>query len=88
MNFLYNKKSELPPLAWLAVLTKEADSVDVFCGDAVVTTDNWFAAGVWDGELAKGKMDSCTTSCCTGLKLNVLGGGKTLYSNSSSRVDF
>lgn len=87
MNFLYNKKSELPPLAWLAVLTKEADSVDVFCGDAVVTTDNWFAAGVWDGELAKGEMDSCTTSCCTGLKLSE-GGGKTLYSNSSSRVDF
>lgn len=87
MNFLYNRKSELPPLAWLAVMTKEADSVDVFCGDAVVTTDSWFAAGVWDGELAKGEMDSCTTCCCTGLKLN-RGGGKTLYSNTSSRVGF
>ena len=44
MNFVYHKKSELPPLAWLAVVTKGADVVEVNCGDAVVTSDEWFAA--------------------------------------------
>lgn len=83
MNFLYNKKTELPPLAWLATLTKGTDSIEVSCGNAVVTTDDWFAAGVWDGDLAKGEMDFCTTCCSTGMKINR--GGKTLYSNPSSR---
>lgn len=70
MIFIYNKESGLPALAWLAVMTRGTNSVEVRCGDSVVTTENWFAAGVWDGELAEGGMDTCTTSCCTGLKAN------------------
>lgn len=74
MKFLYNKNSDLPALAWLAVFTKGSDFVEINCGDAVVTTEDWFVAGVWDGELCKGEMDTCTTSCCTGLKTNLQGG--------------
>ena len=73
MNFVYHKKSELPPLAWLAVVTKGADVVEVNCGDAVVTSDEWFAAGVWDGELDRGEFDTCSTSCCTGMKISQIG---------------
>lgn len=74
-SFRYIKIKKIPPLAWLAVLTKGEETISVTCGEAVITTETWFTAGVWDGELAKGEMDTCTTSCCTGMKLNVCGGG-------------
>lgn len=46
MNFAYNRQEQLPPLAWLAVFTKDSETVEVSCGDAVVCTEEWFAAGV------------------------------------------
>ena len=72
INFKYRKQINLPPLAWLAVFTKNTDTVEVICGDAVVTSPLYFVAGVWDGDFQKGEFDTCTTPCCTGMKINEL----------------
>lgn len=69
INFKYIKQTKLPPLAWLAIFTKDFDTVEVICGDAVVTSPIYFVAGVWDGDFQKGEFDTCTTPCCTGMKI-------------------
>lgn len=78
MKFLYTIDNHLPALSWLAVLTKGSETVEISCGNAVVTTDNWFAAGVWNGDLKNGDMDTCSCCCCTGMKLTATMGGVKL----------
>lgn len=85
MKFLYTIDNHLPALSWLAVLTKGSETVEISCGNAVVTTDNWFAAGVWNGDLKNGDMDTCSCCCCTGMKLTATMGGKTYNSQSFAR---
>lgn len=74
MRFEYYINNQQPALSWLAVITKGSDVVKVHCGNAVITTEEWFAAGVWDGRLQNGEMDTCSTCCCTGMKTCVWGG--------------
>ena len=81
MNFLYNINEQLPALAWLAIISKNDETIKVSCGEAVVTSNEWFAAGVWNGDLQKGEIDTCSTCCCTGMKINTKSrGGKFNYS--------
>lgn len=89
MKFLYNINNQLPALAWLATISKNDATIEVSCGEAVVTTDEWFAAGVWNGDLQKGEIDTCSTCCCTGMKLNSkLGGGKLITPNHLQETVF
>lgn len=78
MTFLYNINKQLPALAWLATISKNDETIKVSCGEAVVTSNEWFAAGVWNGDLQKGEIDTCSTCCCTGMKINTKSGGVNL----------
>lgn len=70
MRFVYTQMTKLPPLAWLTIFTEDSNTVEVSCGDAVVTSPSYFVAGVWDGDFQKGEFDTCTTPCCTGMKID------------------
>ena len=87
MVFVYNVIDSLPALAWLAKIEKDSSIISICCGNKVEITNSYFVAGVWDGDFNKGDFDTCRFSCCTGGKLtDIMGGGKILYSYSSTRI--
>ncbi len=57
MRFVYTAVPHWPPLAWLAICRRGSESIEVFCGGAVETTDEWFCEAVWDGPFNDGDFD-------------------------------
>ena len=52
--FRYRELPQLPRLAWLAVLNRDARDVLVYHGSALECRDDWMVEGTWDGEFAIG----------------------------------
>lgn len=66
MNFKFLSNSHLSKLAWLAEVNTGEDEVKVWLGDAVERTENFFVAGVWDGNFIDGDFSNAHFSCSTG----------------------
>lgn len=69
MRFKYTVKEDLPPLSWLAFLSRDDKFINVIVGSAVEKFDGFFVSGAWDGVFELGGFDKCNHSCCTGAKL-------------------
>lgn len=68
-RFNYRICDTLPKLGWSMVVHNESDSIDVYTGSYVETTDNWFVSGVWDGDFQKADFQNAEFFCATGVKL-------------------
>lgn len=77
MFFNYELNKKLPALAWLMILKKEEEQVEVIHGEHVECQNDFFVSGVWDGNFRDGEFDKAAFSCCTGAMLlkNVNRGG-------------
>jgi len=52
--FRYRELPQLPRLAWLAVMNRDAGDVLIYHGSALECRDHWMVEGTWDGEFALG----------------------------------
>jgi hypothetical protein len=52
--FRYRELPQLPRLAWLAVMNRDAGDVLVYHGSALECRDHWMVEGTWDGDFALG----------------------------------
>ena len=52
--FRYRELPQLPRLAWLAVMDRDAGDVLVYHGSALECRDHWMVEGTWDGDFALG----------------------------------
>ncbi|HYK81867.1 MAG TPA: hypothetical protein VEU55_01865 [Gemmatimonadales bacterium] len=52
--FRYRELPQLPRLAWLAVMNRDAGDLLVYHGSALECRDHWMVEGTWDGEFTLG----------------------------------
>lgn len=64
MNFKYKCNSNLPPLAWRALI--KDGNIEVTHGGHVETNDSFFVEGAWSGFFDEGCFDSSQWFCGTG----------------------
>lgn len=69
MKFIYKRNEKLPSLSWVAEM-KTADEILVIHGAQVECHENFFVAGVWDGDFEKGEFDTALSFHGTGAVLN------------------
>ncbi len=86
MKFKYVEKSKLPPLAWCAFLNK-SDDVMVLHGPSVECKEDFFVAGVWDGDFEEGGFDLAHFACCTGGSVNKTKRGGVKFSTPNHLQD-
>lgn len=67
-RFTYIKNKNLPKLAWLCEIKKSDKNATVYCGSRVECRDDFFVAGVWDGEFLKSGFDESEVFYGTGCK--------------------
>lgn len=79
MKFKYDIIDKLPPLAWLAKVTKDKDEINVVCGNKVECHDSFCVSGIWEGDFPMGEISNAISLQGTGLQI-VSGGGNLLYS--------
>jgi hypothetical protein len=53
--FRYRELPQLPRLAWVAVMDRDAGDVLIYHGSALECRDHWMVEGTWDGEFALGE---------------------------------
>ncbi len=76
--------SDLPKLAWLALLDFAAHKLTVFHGTAVEYRDNWIVEGVWDGDFGCGDFHRSENFFGSGLRVE---SGSVYFVPSSALVD-
>ncbi|MCR2045365.1 hypothetical protein NSA23_14775 [Anaerosalibacter massiliensis] len=69
MKFIYHKYDELPRLSWCAIIEKDKEDIDVYCGPWVETLDDFFEEGAWDDEFEKANFDNSVFFMGSGAKL-------------------
>ena len=66
MTFKYKEIDSIPCLAWIAILRNNSDIAEVIHGSLVECFENFFVAGVWDGNFLSGDFCNSNFPCCTG----------------------
>jgi len=84
MKLQYVPMAHWPPLAWLARCPHGGDSVAVYHGPGVETTDDWFCEAVWDGAFADGDFDRTDLVFGSGARLR---SGVVTFVSAGSTVD-
>lgn len=84
MRFEYVAVREWPALAWLARCRRATDTVTVFHGAKVETTDEWFCEAVWNGPFEAGDFDRTDVIAGSGARLR---DGTAVFVSSGSTVD-
>ncbi|MBU5294117.1 hypothetical protein FYJ27_11640 [Anaerosalibacter bizertensis] len=70
MNFIYHIYNELPKLSWCAILEKDKEDIDIYCGLWVETFDDFFVEGSWDDKFEKGNFNESTFFMGSGAKID------------------
>lgn len=86
MKFKYNIITKLPPLAWLAEVTKGKDEVNVVCGNKVECHDSFCVSGIWEGDFSKGEISRSFSLQGTGLQMINEGGDLLRYSRPCTGI--
>ena len=84
MQFNYRSMPQWPPLAWLAECTPGSDTINVYHGERIETTDQWFIAGAWAGKFSEGGFDATDIVAGSGARIR---GEKVWFVSSGSNVD-
>ena len=80
---------ELPPLAWLARLTRGRDTdIELLHGPGVETGADWFIEGAWDGEFGAAGFDRTDVVVGTGGRLRDQGTRFVSYGNTLNRLHY
>lgn len=66
MKFNYTVNPDIPQAAWYLSIEKGSDKINVELGTAIPHNDDFFVAGVWDGDFKKGRFDTAAFACCSG----------------------
>jgi hypothetical protein len=57
MKLKYTQIDSWPPLAWPAKCSLSQATVEVFHGDRVETSEEWFCEAIWDSDYEAGNFD-------------------------------
>lgn len=84
LQFRYTRIADWPPLAWLARCTSGERSIDVFHGDRVEVTPDWFCEAIWTGPYDAGDLDRTDAVFGSGGRIRPHG---ATFVSSASTVD-
>ena len=83
-SFNYTRISQLPKLAWMAVIEKDVPIVKVLHGSSVECRADWMVEGVWDGPFEEGNFPGSESFYGSGIRLE---SDKVNFVVSSSPID-
>jgi hypothetical protein len=69
MKFVFERRDDLPTLAWCAEMERGTNRVRVVHGSGVYTSDSMFYEGAWAGSLEKGRPSESLASMGSGAEL-------------------
>lgn len=84
LQFRYTRIADWPPLAWLARCTTVERGIDVFHGDDVEVTPDWFCEAIWTGSYDAGDFDRTDVVFGSGGRIR---GNRATFVSSASTVD-
>ncbi len=84
MRFEYVLVPAWPSLGWLAQCRRSSDTITVFHGPGLETTDEWFCEAAWDGAFEDGAFDTTDIVAGSGGRLR---NGEAIFVAPASTVD-
>ncbi|HYU91014.1 MAG TPA: hypothetical protein VE966_11255 [Gemmatimonadales bacterium] len=84
MQFQYTRIADWPPLAWLARCVPFEHVIEVFHGDRVDVTPDWFCEAIWAGPYDAGDFDRTDVVFGSGCRRR---GARATFVSSASTVD-
>ena len=76
--------AEMPKLAWLAVIERNAPDITVLHGASVECHDTWMVEGVWDGAFAEGNFHHSENFFGSGIRIEE---DNVIFVASSTAID-
>jgi len=84
VHFQYTRIADWPPLAWLARCLPFERAIEVFHGDRVEITPDWFCEAIWAGPYDAGAFDRTDVVFGSGCRIR---GARATFVSSASTVD-
>src|SRR5260370_19969030 len=84
VHFQYTRIADWPPLAWLARCLPFERAIEVFHGDRVEITPDWFCEAIWAGPYDAGDFDRTDVVFGSGCRIR---GARAMFVSSASTVD-